>query len=103
MKLTIKVVQKKWKDDTLSISPKNTREKRKDQGHIIITITTIITMTMTMTEIVGSEKEIDLIVEIDHETTTQMTIEKKITGRIKIGNIEIDTENIMETCVTTGT
>ena len=38
--------------------------------------------------IVGPEAEIDHIVEIDHETTTQMTIEKKIIGRSKIGNIK---------------
>ena len=60
-------------------------------------------MTMTMTEIVGSEKEIDLIVEINHKTTTEMTIEKKITGTTKIGNIEVDIGIIMETCVMTGT
>ena len=53
---------------------------------------------MIMTEIVGSEKEIDLIVEINHKTITEMTIEKKITGRTKIGNIEVDIEIIMETC-----
>ena len=58
---------------------------------------------MTMTEIVGSEKEIDLIVEINHKTNTEMTIEKKIIGRTKIGNIEVDIGIIMETCVMTGT
>ena len=58
---------------------------------------------MTMTEIVGSEKEIDLIVEINHKTTTEMTIEKKIIGTTKIGNIEVDIGIIMETCVMTGT
>ena len=35
---------------------------------------------MTMTEIVGPQAEIDHIVEIDHGTTTEMTIEKKIIG-----------------------
>ena len=37
-------------------------------------------MTMTMTGI-------DHIVEIDHETTAEMNIEKKITGGSKIGNM----------------
>ena len=93
MKITIRlVVQKKWKDDTHIIHPKNTGEKRKDQGNVIII--TIITMTMT---------GIDHIVEIDHETTTEMTIEKKITGGVKFGNIEVDIEIIMETHVMTGT
>ena len=64
MKLTIRL----WKNDTLSISPKNTGEKRKDQENIImITITIInITMTMTMTEIVGPETGINNTTEIDH-------------------------------------
>ena len=44
--------------------PKTHGEKRKDQGNVIITITTIITMTMT--EIVGSETEIDHRVETNH-------------------------------------
>ena len=49
-----------------------------------------------MTEIVGPEAgidhtvEIDHIVEIDQETTTKITIGKKIIGRSKIGNIEVD-------------
>ena len=60
-------------------------------------------MTMTMTEIVDPETEIDHIVEIDHKTTTEMTIEKKIIGRSKTRNIEVDIEIIMETCVMTGT
>ena len=70
-----------------------------------------------MAEIVGSEieighivetnygitmKEIDLIVEIDHETTTKMTIEKKIIGRTKFGNIKLHIEIIMEICVMMG-
>ena len=70
-------------------------------------------MTMTMTEIVGSEieighivetnhgitmKEIDLIVEIDHKTTTEITMEKKIIGRTKIGNIEVDRDYYGDTC-----
>ena len=38
-------------------------------------------MTLTMTEIVGSEIEIGHIVEINHKTITEMTIEKKIIGR----------------------
>ena len=46
---------------------------------------------------------IDHIIEIDHETVTEMTIEKKIIGRSKIGNIEVDIEIIMETHVMTGT
>ena len=83
MKLTIKIIWKKWKNDTLSISPKNTGQKRKDQENIImITITiTNITMTMTMIEIVGPETgiyhttEIDHIIEIDHKTTMKMIIE----------------------------
>ena len=70
-------------------------------------------MTMTMTEIVGSETEIDHIVEIDHETTTkmiieitiemiiemitEMTIEKKTLGISKTGNIRESIEIIMET------
>ena len=58
---------------------------------------------MTMTEIVVPETGIDHIVEIDHNTTTKMTIEKKIIGRSKIGNREVDIEIIMETCVMTGT
>ena len=48
-------------------------------------------------------KEIGPIVEIDHENTTEMTIEKKIIGKIKIGNIEVDIEIIMKTHVMTGT
>ena len=54
-------------------------------------------MTMTVTEIVCPEAQIDHTVEIDHETTTKMTI-----GRSKIGNIEVDIEIIMETHVMTG-
>ena len=46
---------------------------------------------------------IDHLVEIYHETTTEMTIEKKIIGRSKIGNIEVDIEIIMETHVMMGT
>ena len=68
---------------------------------------------MTMTQIVGSEieidyivetnhgittKEIDLIVEINYETTTEMTIGKKIIGRTKIGNIEVDRDYYGDTC-----
>ena len=49
------------------------------------------------------QKKIGPIVEIDHETTTEMTIEKKIIGKIKIGNIEVDIEIIMKTHVKTGT
>ena len=60
-------------------------------------------MPMTMTEVVSSEKEIDLIVEINHRTTTEMTTEKKIIGRTKTGNIEVDMEIFMETHVMTGT
>ena len=41
---------------------------------------------MTMTEIVGTEAEIDHIIEIDHKTTTKMTIGKKIIGGTKIRN-----------------
>ena len=52
---------------------------------------------MTMTEIVGLETEIDHIVEIDHKTTTEMTIGKNIIGEPKIRNIEIDIEIITET------
>ena len=48
--------------------------------------------------IVGPEAEIDHIVEIDHETTTTMTIGKKITGRSKIGNIEVDIDYYGDTC-----
>ena len=48
-------------------------------------------------------KGIGPTVEIDHETTTEMNIEKKIIGKIKIGNIEVDTEIVMKTCVMTGT
>ena len=58
---------------------------------------------MTMREIISSEKEIDLIVEINHKTATVMTIEKKIIERTKIGNIEVGIGIIMETCVMTGT
>ena len=45
----------------LSISPKNTGEKRKDQENIIVITITImtITMTMIMTEIVGPETGIN--------------------------------------------
>ena len=63
MKLTIRL----WNEDTHNISPKNTGEKRKDQGNIIII--TIITMTMTMTESVGSEIEIDHILVTNHGIT----------------------------------
>ena len=52
---------------------------------------------MTMTEIIGPEAEIDPIVEIDHETITDMTTGKKIIGGPKIRNIEIDIEIITET------
>ena len=58
---------------------------------------------MTMTEIVGPETGIDLIVEINHETTTEMTVGKKSIGKTKIRNIEVDIEIIMETHVMTGT
>ena len=47
--------------------------------------------------------EIDHIVEIDHKTITEMTMEKKIIGGSKIGNIEVYIEIIMETHVMTGT
>ena len=52
---------------------------------------------MTMAEIVGLEANIDCIVEIDHETTTEMTMGKKIIGGPKIRNIEKDIEIITET------
>ena len=41
-------------------------------------------MTMIMTEIGGPETGIDHIVEIDHKITTEMTLEKKITGTSKL-------------------
>ena len=63
----------------------------------MITIITIIAIAMTMTM-----KGIDHIVEIDQETTTKMTIEKKVIGRSKTGNIEVDIEIIMETHAMTG-
>ena len=105
MKLTIRL----WKNDTLSIRPKNTGEKRKDQENIIvITITIIImtiTMTMIMTEIVGPDTginhttEIDHIVEIYHETTMKMITEitiKMIIGMIIEMIIEITIKMITE-------
>ena len=58
---------------------------------------------MTMTEIVGSDIEIGHIVKINHKTTTEMTMENKIIGRSKIGNLEVDIEIIMEKHVMTGT
>ena len=67
---------------------KSPKHLRKDQGNIIIITITIITMTMT---------EIDHIVEIDHESTTEMTIEK-IIGRSKTGNIEADRDYYGDTC-----
>ena len=60
-------------------------------------------MTMTMTEIVGPETDIDYIVETDHVTTAKVTIEKKIICKVKIGNIEVNIEIIMETHAITGT
>ena len=76
-------------------------------------------MTMTLTEIVGSETEIDHIVEIDHKTTTkmiieittdmiiemitEMTIEKKTIGISKTRNIRESREIIMKTHMKTGT
>ena len=57
---------------------------------------------MTMSGI-DHTAEIDHIVETDHKTNTEMTIEKNINGRSKIGNIEVDIEIIMETHVMTGT
>ena len=48
-----------------------------------------------MTEIVGSEKEVDCIVVINSKTTTEMTIEKKIIGKTKIGKIEVDIQITM--------
>ena len=121
VKLTIRIIQKKWKDNTLSISPKNTGEKRKDQENIIMTTITIIimiiTMAMTRTEIVGPATGIDHIVETDHETTikmitmmitettieltiemtTEITVEKKIIGISKTRNIRKSIEIIMKT------
>ena len=53
--------------------------------------------------IVGPEAEIYNITEIDHETITEltkgkkMTSEKKIIGRYKSGNIEVDLKIIIET------
>ena len=58
-------------------------------------------MTMTTTEI-DHTAEIGHIVEIDHETTTEMTIEKKIIGISKTGDTELDIEIIMKTHVMTG-
>ena len=55
-------------------------------------------MTMTMTEIVGPVTGIDHIVKIDHETTTEMTIEKKIIVRSKTGNIEVNRDYYGDTC-----
>ena len=70
-------------------------------------------MTMAMTEIVGSEieinhivetnhgiitKVIDLIVEINYKTITEITIGKKIIERPKIGNIEVDRDYYGDTC-----
>ena len=83
VKLTNESIIWKWKDDTLSLNPKNIGEKRKDLENIImITITIIImTVTMTMTEIVDLEAginhttEIDHIIEIVHKTTMKMIIE----------------------------
>ena len=46
---------------------------------------------------------IDHIAVIDHETTTEMTIEKKIIGESKTRNIKVDIEIITETHVMTGT
>ena len=40
---------------------------------------------------------INHIVQIDHMTTTKVTIEKLIIGRSKIGN-KVDIEIIMKTC-----
>ena len=57
---------------------------------------------MTMTGI-DHTTEIDHIVELDHKTTTEMTVEKKIIGRSKTRNKEVDIEIIMETHVMTGT
>ena len=79
MKLTIRL----WKNDTLSISPRNTGEKRKDQENIIMITIRITNIAMTMTEIAGPETginhttQIDHIVEIDHETTMKMIVERK--------------------------
>ena len=58
---------------------------------------------MTVTKIVCPETGIDHIAEIDHETTTEMTIGKKTIGSSKIGIIEVDIEIIMETHVMKGT
>ena len=55
--------------------------KRKDQGNMIII--TIITMTRTMTEI-DDTAEVGHTVKIDHETTTEMTIERKLLGDPKL-------------------
>ena len=52
--------------------PKKYQRKGKDRGSRTITIT--IATTMTMTEIIGPQAE------TDHETTTEMTIGKKIIG-----------------------
>ena len=106
--------------------PQKHWEKRKDQGNIIITIITIINMIMTMTEILGSETEIDHIAETDHrittaeidhtveidwgmtiemtiEMTTEMTVEKKIIGISKTRNIIESIEIIKKTHMKTDT
>ena len=57
---------------------------------------------MTITEI-DHTTEIGHIVEIDHETTTEMTIEKKIIGISKTGDTEVDIEIIMKRHVMTST
>ena len=44
---------------------------------------------MTMTGI-DNTAEVDHIAEIDHKTTTEITIEKNIIGTSKIGDIEVD-------------
>ena len=59
-------IEENEKNNILNISPKNNGEKRKDQGNIIMTIITV--LSMTMTEIGDPETVIGHIVETDHKT-----------------------------------
>ena len=76
-----------WKDNTHDMSPKNTGEKKKDQGNVIIAIVTTTTMTMTinMTETVGTETEIDHIAETNHGTTRKETNHRTTTKETNHG------------------